>query len=404
MENIPKTIMQVHAFLTDWQNLIKLLEGRAGSTYFTILFFVLVLLMILSLSTYLLTTTNYKYYKRKKNLRLNSAKMMALFAELDPDPVIRINANGSIVETNDVTHKVFKTDKLKGRNIKDFLPFIDINVKDLLESDRTKIYTEKINDRYYSILFRYEFRLGIAQIYFRDITEQKVSEDKLIESKTRLRDLSDHLQDLIEEERHRIAQGLHDGIGQSLSLLRMKLMKMTENESVVLKDINHTALMDSLESIITELKDISYRLKPKTLEEMGLGIALKLLVNQISEDSGIKGEANIFGDEIRMDNKVEISLYRIVQEATNNILKYSKATNFSVQLLITSKIIRLIISDNGIGFDVEQILSDKGPIRGMGLINIKERVEHLQGQLKIESSPGNGTMIVAEIKQPKITG
>ena len=335
MENIPKTIMQVHAFLADWQNLIKLLEGRAGSTYFTILFFVLVLLMILSLSTYLLTTTNYKYYKRKKNLRLNSARMMALFAELDPDPVIRINANGSIVETNDVTHKVFKTDKLKGRNIKDFLPFIDINVKDLLESDRTKIYTEKINDRYYSILFRYEFRLGIAQIYFRDITEQKVSEDKLIESKTRLRDLSDHLQDLIEEERHRIAQGLHDGIGQSLSLLRMKLMKITENENVVLKDINHTALMDSLESIITELKDISYRLKPKTLEEMGLGIALKLLVNQISEDSGIKGEANIFGEVIRLDNKVEISLYRIVQEATNNILKYSKATNFSVQLLIT---------------------------------------------------------------------
>ena len=396
--------MQVHAFLADWQNLVKLLEGRAGSTYFTILFYVLVLMMILSLSTYLLTTTNYKYYKRKKNLRLNSAKMMALFAELDPDPVIRINANGSIVETNDVTHKVFKTDKLKGRNIKDFLPFIDINVKDLLESDRTKIYTEKINDRYYSILFRYEFRLGIAQIYFRDITEQKVSEDKLVESKTKLRDLSDHLQDLIEEERHRIAQGLHDGIGQSLSLLRMKLMKMTENESVVLKDINHTALMDSLESIITELKDISYRLKPKTLEEMGLGIALKLLVNQISEDSGIKGEANIFGDEIRMDNKVEISLYRIVQEATNNILKYSKATNFSVQLLITSKIIRLIISDNGIGFDAEQILAGKGPIRGMGLINIKERVEHLQGQLKIESSPGNGTMIVAEIKQPKITG
>ena len=396
--------MQVHAFLADWQNLIKLLEGRAGSTYFTILFFVLVLLMILSLSTYLLTTTNYKYYKRKKNLRLNSARMMALFAELDPDPVIRINANGSIVETNDVTHKVFKTDKLKGRNIKDFLPFIDINVKDLLESDRTKIYTEKINDRYYSILFRYEFRLGIAQIYFRDITEQKVSEDKLIESKTRLRDLSDHLQDLIEEERHRIAQGLHDGIGQSLSLLRMKLMKITENENVVLKDINHTALMDSLESIITELKDISYRLKPKTLEEMGLGIALKLLVNQISEDSGIKGEANIFGEVIRLDNKVEISLYRIVQEATNNILKYSKATNFSVQLLITSKIIRLIISDNGIGFDAEQILSDNGPIRGMGLINIKERVEHLQGQLKIESSPGNGTMIVAEIKQPKITG
>src|ERR1035437_6541583 len=98
--------MQVHAFLADWQNLVKLLEGRAGSTYFTILFYVLVLMMILSLSTYLLTTTNYKYYKRKKNLRLNSARMMALFAELDPDPVIRINADGSIVETNDVTHKV----------------------------------------------------------------------------------------------------------------------------------------------------------------------------------------------------------------------------------------------------------------------------------------------------------
>ena len=57
---------------------------------------------------------------------------------------------------------------------------------------------------------------------------------------------------------------------------------------------------------------------------MGLGIAIKLLVNQVSEDSGIKSEANIFGEEIRLDNKVEIALYRIIQEATNNILKYSK--------------------------------------------------------------------------------
>lgn len=401
MENISVTFLHLHFNIIDWQYLAGLLNGRANSIYITIFISVLFLILILILTTYLLTSTRHKFHKGKKDLQFNSARMMALFAELDPDPVIRITSNGDIIETNDVTHQVFKTKNLKGRNIKDFLPFIDIDVKELLESDRTKIYTKEINNRYYSILFRYEFSLGIAQIYFRDITEQKISEDKLIESNTKLRDLSDHLQDLIEEERHRIARGLHDGIGQSLSLLRLKFLKMIENESVALKDINQTAILNSFELIIAELKDISYKLKPKTLEEMGLGIAIKLLVNQVSLDSGIKGEANIFGEEIRLDSKVEIALYRIVQEATNNILKYSNATNFSVQLLITNRIVRLIISDNGKGFNSEQILSGNGIVQGMGFRNIKERVEHLQGLLKIESSTGNGVMIVIEIQQQK---
>lgn len=401
MENIPETFLQVHAFLADVQYIVKLLERSSNSTYLTIFFFILILLMILTLTTYFLVSTSYRFYKGKKELKFDSAKMMALFAELDPDPIIRITAKGSIIETNDVARQVFKTNNLKGRNIRDFLPFIEVNFLNLQEAERTKIYTERINNRYYSILFRYEFSLGIAQIYFRDITEQKVSEEKLIESKTKLRDLSDHLQDLIEEERHRIALGLHDGIGQSLSLLRMKLLKMSENEREILKNINSTDLLDSLESIITELKDISYRLKPKTLEEMGLGIAIKLLINQVTLDSGIKGEANTFGEEIDLNSKVEIALYRIVQETTNNIMKYSNATNFSVQLLITNKIIRLIVTDNGKGFDADQVLTGDGPAKGMGLRNIKERVEHLQGNLKIESSEGNGTMIVVEIHQQK---
>ena len=202
---------------------------------------------------------------------------------------------------------------------------------------------------------------------------------------------------MIEEERQNIARGLHDGVGQSLSLLRMKILRMSENESDIRQVNNYKNFVDMLEETIQEVKNISYSLKPKMLEEMGLGIAIKYLANKAGTDTGIQVEANVIGEDIRFDSKLEIYIYRVAQEAINNILKYSKATSFSVQMLITSKIIRLIVSDNGIGFDVEETLNGKNNLKGMGLTNIRERVDTFHGIFKIDSEPGSGTMLVLEI-------
>lgn len=379
------------------EELLKTLEDPTNPIYLSIFFVAIFFFVIFLFYKYLINPSISQYKEEKESIELKSAKLMALFAELDPDPVIRIDLEGTIIETNKAAEEVLSQQNLKGKKINKSLPFIDFDLEEAITNNKTKVFTKKINERFFSILFRGELNLNIAQIYFRDITELKTFEEKLIESQNKLRELSDHLQDLIEKERQKIAWGLHDSIGQSLSMLRIRLLRLSENSDLQKYNGSFHNLISTLEEAISELKDISYSLKPKMLEEMGLGIALKHLINKVSEETGMRGEITVIDDEIRLDNKLEISFYRIAQEAINNILKYSFATNFSLQLLITKNIIRIIVSDNGIGFEADQILFGKKSSPGMGLLNIKERVESFHGKFKIDSAPGKGTMLVAEI-------
>jgi len=337
---------------------------------------------------------NERFKQEKLNLELKSAQMMALFAQLDPDPVIRLNRFGEILETNKAAQSVFPDLPLIGKRISDLVPTLNLPESSII-SNETKNITQKIGERYFSILYRGDSKLNLAQLYFRDITELKKFEEALIDYQIKLKNLSERLQDLIEEERKRISSGLHDGIGQSLSLLRIKLLRLQEESNNPAQYDYYEDLVANIEDIISELKEITYSLKPRLLEEMGLLSAIKNLVDKVYNDTGICGEINAVGKEIRFEGRLETTLYRIVQEAINNIIKYAKATSYSIQLVYSPKLIRLIISDNGIGFDVNTTL--KSSNHGMGLINMKERVESYNGKLKIDSFTNNGTMLVAEI-------
>jgi signal transduction histidine kinase len=335
-----------------------------------------------------------KHKKEKENIELKSATMMALFAKLDPDPVIRINHLGEILETNKAAHTVFDTSKLVGKNIYDILPLFPPN-EILAKKNEAKTFTQTIGKRHFSIVYRRDASINLTHIYFRDITELKQYETALLEYQAKLKNLSERLLDITEDERKRISSGLHDGIGQRLSLFRIKLMKLKE-ESKTDEQIEYfQSLIENLEDIISELKEITYSLKPKLLSETGLFLAVKSLIEKIRIDTGVEGEINLSGKEFRLEEKLELSMFRIIQESINNILKHSKATNYSVQLFYSKKIIRLIITDNGIGFDSNSVL--KYNSNGMGLLNIKERIEAFNGIFKIDSLIKKGTMLVAEI-------
>ena len=379
------------------RDLIRAFSNPENPIYISILTVTILFGLIFVLFKFLINPTAAKVREEKANLELQSAKLMAMFAELDPDPVIRTDKTGNIIETNRAAQMVFSSGNLKGKNILDLLPDIDYKSETFIDIKQSKVLTKKINNRFYSILVRTEPNLEIVQIYFRDITDLKDYEAKLIESEKKLRELSDKLHDRVEEERKRIAQGLHDGIGQSLSLLRINFLKLYEQQKNINNIEKYNSFIDTLDSTIVELKEISYSLKPKMLEEMGIGIALKHLANKISLETGIVGQSNIVGDEIRLSNKIEICLYRIAQEATNNIIKYSKATNFSIEALVSTKKVRMIITDNGIGFDYDKTIDASGHYKGMGLMNMKERAKSFNGVFKVESSLGKGTMIVTEI-------
>jgi signal transduction histidine kinase len=377
------------------QEYLSLLFKPENPVYFSILLVLILFLLFIFIYKYVISPLREKHLVEKKELELKNIKLMALFAELDPNPLIRVDEKGKIIHNNDAAKALSKNTNLEGKNIKDILTTINFSIKDYIKNDKSIIISETINNRYYSILLRGISYLNIAQIYFDDLTDRKMFEEELQLSKTKLRELSVHLRDTLEDERQRIARELHDSIGQNLNLIRVKLLNnglIQDNVTAADKE----TLLNALESSIDELKEITYNLKPKILDEWGLGASLKVLIKKISENTGISGTVDITGDEKRLDKKLELTLYRLVQEIINNIIKHSGAKEFNIQLICRKDFVKLLVSDDGVGFDTNKIISRKHT-SGFGLLNMQERVQTYNGRLKIDSSPGNGTIIIVEI-------
>ncbi len=366
---------------------IKLFFSLDNPVYYSILFTVLLFTLLYLIFRYVVYPLQKKYILENQALELKNARLMALFAELDPDPVIRIDSNEKIIFTNHAAKFLEGNGSPEGKQLSEIIPAIDFPVSQYINEDKSKDISQVINSKNYSILFRGISSLNIAQIYFHDITDKVLYEKKL-------RDLTENLQNKIEEDRKRIARELHDGIGQNLLLLKMNLIKnYQEPLSQTGQEKNFGETIVFLQNTIAELKMILFNLKPPILEDMGLAPAVTALVQRVSDESSIKGSVNIMGLEERVDAKIETAIYRIVQEALNNIVKHSHASEFSVQMMNKDRLIKLMIIDNGNGFTADKMHN----ISGFGLLNMKERAESFKGSFKIESSAENGTLIVINI-------
>ena len=191
-----------------------------------------------------------------------------------------------------------------------------------------------------------------------------------------------------EKERQRIAQDLHDGLGGSLSGLKLKLAAIDPNDA-------QTNLKDSillLDNSIVELRRIARNMMPSNLLKSGLSIALNdLCASMSSKEREITLETD--GISEKLSSQVQINLYRIVQELITNSIQHGKANHIMVQCIQNGNQILLSVEDNGKGFDTK--LNHK--IEGIGLQNVKNRVEWLKGKWNIESSPQNGTDINIEL-------
>jgi signal transduction histidine kinase len=356
---------------------------------FSIIFVILTTIVVYFISRYIILPLNKKHRDEKNEIELKNSRLMALFAELDPDPIIRINEFGKILLSNVAAKSLFYKDS-GNDNIQNILPFLDINeIQRGINSNNKFSNTIKLLDNHYTILFVGNSNLRIAQIYFRDITKRKILED-------RLKRLGNYLQEQIEDERNRIASELHDSIGQGLLLIKLR-MQSIENKLKLTTDNAEILELDKiLQDNITELKTIIYNLRPKILDELGLGAAITSLVHMVSEQSGIKGSLDIHNFNGRMDKKLELFAFRLAQETLNNIIKHSEAKEFNLILQDNGNDLRFIISDNGKGFDLKSIMNEK-ELGGFGLLNMKERVESFGGEIKIDSTPGEGTVVMANI-------
>lgn len=347
---------------------------------------VIVIMLLYFTNRYIVKPLEQKHIQEKKDIELKNSKLMAQFAELDPDPVLRVDYEGTVNFFNNAAYSLLKIET--GTVITENL--FNISIPELqrkINSNESHSFTFLFNGIHYNVLLKGNAELGIAQFYLRDISDIKNLEIKL-------KQLSTYLQNQIDEERFRIAHELHDGAVQDLYFVQLGLRKISEESAENLADLI-TPLKEQLENTTDELRRIIYDLKPKILDEMGLEPALRTLCNNISKESGILGSIQIVGLNERLEKKVEIYFYRLVQEALTNIVKHSGATEFSIILVRDKDILRAIITDNGCGMAERD--QNKSQNRGFGLLNMKERTEGFGGRLKIDSSDTDGSTLIAEI-------
>lgn len=196
-----------------------------------------------------------------------------------------------------------------------------------------------------------------------------------------------------ENERKRISRDIHDGPAQHIANLIMKADICT---IVIQKDLHEglkelSDLKESVKVALKEVRSIIFDLRPMTLDDLGLNKTIEQAVKSISEDVSIDIKLKLKPMDTEVESIIQVAVFRIVQEIFNNIKKHSKAKHVEVKLDFGTKFLRLVISDDGIGFDVEETLKKvKTKGNSYGLIGILDRVNQLQGQIHIESSTGVG--------------
>jgi two-component system NarL family sensor kinase len=197
-----------------------------------------------------------------------------------------------------------------------------------------------------------------------------------------------------EKERKRIAADLHDGVGQLFSAVRMNLSSLMER--VVLNNTEEQALAEKTIAMVDEsckeVRTIAHQMMPNILLKIGLASAIKDFVNKI-DSHHLKVNLEAYGLDERLDNNVEIVLYRVVQECVNNVIKHSKASRLDINLTRETDNISVTIEDNGIGFNT----ADKMKFEGIGLKNIITRVAYLKGTVDISSDQNKGTLVAIYI-------
>jgi PAS domain S-box-containing protein len=225
---------------------------------------------------------------------------------------------------------------------------------------------------------------GIA----RDVTQRKQADSKLLTYQRRLRSLAGELAQAEERERRRIAIDLHDGVGQYLAACKLRLSSMLDRSRKPAPETGEQ-VMKLLEQAIQDTRSLTARLSPRILHELGLEAALEWLAQNCRERFGL--ECSFEHDERKriLDDDLRTTLFRAASELLLNTAKHAKAKRAWINMGQDGNRLRLVVADDGIGFDYSETLERRRS--GLGLFSLRERLELLDGRLEVETPPGGGT-------------
>lgn len=229
-----------------------------------------------------------------------------------------------------------------------------------------------------------------------DVTQRKRASEALAQSERQLRLLSAQLLSAQENERKRVAQELHDGIGQSLTAIKFRLENSLKQMSPAIA-AEHARAIESIipliQNAIEEVRRISMDLRPSTLDDLGILATITWFCRDFQATYGrFRIEKNIRLTEEEIPEPLKIVIFRILQEAFNNVAKHSNADTVCVSVVKHNGAIELRVDDNGAGFDWKAALAPDRGRKGFGLASMRERTEFSGGKFSVEAS--NGTTVI----------
>ncbi|HEX6269393.1 MAG TPA: ATP-binding protein, partial [Anaerolineales bacterium] len=202
-----------------------------------------------------------------------------------------------------------------------------------------------------------------------------------------------------EEERNRLARELHDDTIQAVIALKQRMQLA---QKFIKTQSGHQALseLEALaEQTIENLRRLTRALRPIYLEDLGLVTALEMLARETSQTNHLEVDFQKHGQERRLSHEVELALYRIAQEALNNVLRHAKAKHANLQIMFADNEIHLEVSDDGIGFQTPESPTDFAPSGHFGLLGMRERADLIGARLEVQSEAGKGTRLSVQIRK-----
>ncbi|HOV10773.1 MAG TPA: PAS domain S-box protein [Bacteroidales bacterium] len=346
--------------------------------------------------------------KRAEKLLIESEKNYRLLAHNMIDILSVFDRTGKIIYINKsvFNHLGFKPAKIVGKNFTDFLLRDDLpKIRELLKRNLANYPSQpniilrirKKNRGYIwfdtNILFlkNDQGRLTGFQCVSRNISE-KIESDNRLEAERKK--VMSALIDGQELERQRLSMELHDGLGQRLAGIKIRLENSAD---LPLEDTRQaiTAVKTEFRDVIDEIRYMSMNVSPTILNDLGLVASLSMLGKQFKENNNIDFEYTVMGDFDSFSEQKAFSIYRIVQEGLNNIAKHAQATEAKLAMIEKEGSSLILIEDDGKGFTNENFSRSKGN----GLSNMRQRALLLDGTMSIQSGINSGTVIV--IKIPK---
>jgi PAS domain S-box-containing protein len=353
--------------------------------------------------------------KRREALEFHAIEdRLASIVETAMDAIIAMDESHTVILFNNAAERIFgrSRESVIGQKLEILLPerFRSVHPHHVAHFATTGVTTRRMGGQ--SVLQglrangeEFPIDASISQqgepghkvftVILRDVTLRVQGEQALERSREEIRQLAEISQAAREQERSRVARELHDEIGGSLTALKMDTAwiseRLPQNESEIAAKL--TIMRNLLDNTVTATRRISSDLRPMMLDDLGLVPATEWLAHDFQRRTGIACELAVASPDIELTGDQATALYRILQESLNNIIKHAAATLVEIVLEIEAGTLILTVRDNGRGFDTA------GPrgARSFGLIGMRERVYLLDGQLKIDSTPENGTVVEVRI-------